>query len=255
MCCLRGCEGEREKEERPTSSAHGLCGRESDSSTSGVSREGGFTLVKRGSRNGPVLTGPRKLPAEEMNNRFSLLTPSEEEDGRQPGLTDSDDERVIGGESDVPKRTRRWKRYASQRRTHRDRQTISILKEIRGDTISGCSESAEEWEELELLVDSGASATVVGKDEVRAVAASDPDPSRHYKMADGSIIPHLGDKKVRAVTDELGPSGQYKVTDFRCSVADVDKPLLSVAHVIHNGGKVVFSQAGSYIEHASGRQN
>ena len=56
------------------------------------------------------------------------------------------------------------------------------------------------------------------------------------------------------MTDELGPSGQYKVTDFKCSVADVDKPLLSVAQVVHNGGKVVFSQAGSYIEQASGRQ-
>ena len=74
-------------------------------------------------------------------------------------------------------------------------------------------------------------------------------------MADGSIIPHLGDKKVRAVTDELSPSGQYKETSFKCSVADVDKPLLSVAQVVHNGGKVVFSQAGSYIEYASGRQD
>ena len=37
-------------------------------------------------------------------------------------------------------------------------------------------------------------------------------------------------------------------------MADVDKPLLSVAQVFHNGGKVVFSPNGSYIEHASGRQ-
>ena len=74
-------------------------------------------------------------------------------------------------------------------------------------------------------------------------------------MADGSIIPHLGEKQVRAVTDELSSSGQYKPTEFKCSVADVDKPLLSVAQVVHNGGKVVFSQAGSYIEHASGRQD
>ena len=45
------------------------------------------------------------------------------------------------------------------------------------------------------------------------------------------------------------------MTDFKCSVADVDKPLLSVAQVVHNGGKVVFSQTGSYIELASGRQD
>ena len=67
--------------------------------------------------------------------------------------------------------------------------------------------------------------------------------------------PHLGDKKVRAVVIEPGPYGQYKVTDFKCSVADVDKPHLSVVQVVHNGGEVVFSQTGSYIEHASGRQD
>ena len=104
-------------------------------------------------------------------------------------------------------------------------------------------------------MDSGASATVVGKGEVRAVTASDPDPCRNYKMADGSTIPHLGDKQVRAVTDELSSSGQYKPTEFKCSVADVDQALLSVAQVVHNGGKVIFSKAGSYIEHASGRQD
>ena len=105
---------------------------------------------------------------------------------------------------------RRWSRNASQRKTRGTRHSISILKEIRGDTIGGCSENAEEWEKLGFLVDSGAPATVVGKDEVRAVAASEADPNRHYKMADGGIIPHLGVKKVSAVVDELGPSGQLR---------------------------------------------
>ena len=126
---------------------------------------------------------------------------------------------------------------------------------MKGNAINGCSENAKEWEELEFLVDSGASATVVGKDDVRAVEASEPDPSRHYKMADGSIIPHLGDKQIRAVADELAPSGQYKPLNFGCSVADVDKPLLSVAQVVNSGGKVVFSRAGSYIELGDGRRD
>ena len=126
---------------------------------------------------------------------------------------------------------------------------------MKGNAINGCSENAKEWEELELLVDSGASATVVGKDDVGAVEASEPDPSRHYKMADGSIIPHLGDKQIRAATDELTPSGYYKALNFKCSVEGVDKPLLSVAQIMHNGGKVVFSQAGSYIEMGGGRRD
>ena len=149
----------------------------------------------------------------------------------------------------------RWSRNASQRKNRKGRHSISILQEMKGDTIGGCSQNAKEWEELEFLVDSGASATVVGKDEVKAVEASEPDPTRHYKMADGSIIPHLGDKKVVAVTDELTPSGQYKPLGFGCSVADADEPLLSVAQVVHNGGKVVFSRAGSYIEMGNGRRD
>ena len=38
-------------------------------------------------------------------------------------------------------------------------------------------------------------------------------------------------------------------------MVDVDKPLLSVAQVVHNGGKVVFSRAGSYIEMGNGRRD
>ena len=35
----------------------------------------------------------------------------------------------------------------------------------------------------------------------------------------------------------------------------MDKPLLSVAQIVHNGGKVVFSKAGSYIEMGGGRRD
>ena len=72
------------------------------------------------------------------------------------------------------------------------KEIAAILQEVRGDSMNGCSEKVEDWEEPEFLVDSGASATVVGKGEVKAVKASDPDPNRHYKMADGSIIPIWG---------------------------------------------------------------
>ena len=97
----------------------------------------------------------------------------------------------------------------------------------------------------ELLVDSGASATVIGKDEVRAVKATDPDPNKHYKLADGSTIPNLGVKDFRAVTEDNKP------LSLKAQVTDVDKPLLSVAHIVHNGGKVVFSPEANYIEHKS----
>ena len=116
------------------------------------------------------------------------------------------------------------------------------MQEVHEDQINGCSEEVEEWEELEFLVDSGASATVVGKEEVRAVQASEPDSSVHYRLADGSRIPNLGEKYFRAVTAE------YRSLRLKAQVTEVDRPLLSVAQVVHMGGKVVFSPEASYIE-------
>ena len=80
------------------------------------------------------------------------------------------------------------------------------------------------------MVDSGASATVVGAEQIRAVKASEPDSSRFYNMADGSVIPHKGQKHFVAHTG----SGLMKMTT---NVADVDMPLMSVAQIVHNGGK------------------
>ena len=60
-------------------------------------------------------------------------------------------------------------------------ESTALLQEVRNDQINGCSEEVEEWEEIELLVDSGASATVIGVDVVRGVKASDPDPNRTDK--------------------------------------------------------------------------
>ena len=90
----------------------------------------------------------------------------------------------------------------------------------------------EEWEEIEFLVDSGASATVVKPDQVKAVKASDLDPNKFYKLADGNIIFNTGEKLFRAATDE------YRTFQFRTQVFDVGKALLCVAQVVDRGGGV-----------------
>ena len=64
-----------------------------------------------------------------------------------------------------------------------------------------------------------------GKDQVRAVKASDFDPNRWYKTADGNIIQNRGEKLFRAEADE------YRSLQVRTQVADVDKALLSVAQI------------------------
>ena len=129
----------------------------------------------------------------------------------------------------------------------KDTNSLGLLQEMHVDSINGCDEKIEEWEELEFLVDSGASATVVGKDQVRAVKASEPDPNRWYKMADGNIIQNRGEKLFRAETDE------YQSLQVRSQVADVDKALLSVAQIVDRGGRVVFSPGGSVIETVNSR--
>ena len=62
-----------------------------------------------------------------------------------------------------------------------------MLLQVNIDSINGCTEEAEEWEEVEFLVDSGASATVVHPDTIKAVAATGVDPDKSYRLADGSI--------------------------------------------------------------------
>ena len=53
-------------------------------------------------------------------------------------------------------------------------------------------QEAEAWEEIEMIVDSGASGTVVGEDMIKAVEATNVKSDVSYKLADGSRVPHTG---------------------------------------------------------------
>ena len=83
---------------------------------------------------------------------------------------------------------------------------------------------------------------------VRAVRATDPNPNANYRLADGSTIPNKGYKNFVGVTEE-----GFKRT-LRASVTDVDRPLLSVAQIVQNGSKVVFTSQGSYVENLKTRE-
>ena len=54
-------------------------------------------------------------------------------------------------------------------------------------------EDAEEWEELVMTVDSGAGATVINPNMVKAVEAKNPRPEIKYEAADGGHIPNMGE--------------------------------------------------------------
>ena len=68
--------------------------------------------------------------------------------------------------------------------------SVGTLIEMGTDGVNGLNDEAPEWEELEFLIYSGASVTVVGDESVKAVQASDANKGRQYKLADGSYVPH-----------------------------------------------------------------
>ena len=66
------------------------------------------------------------------------------------------------------------------------------LIEMRDESTRTVQE-AEVWEEVEMIVDSGASGTVVGENMIKAVEAKNIKNDVSYKVADGSRVPHMGE--------------------------------------------------------------
>ena len=78
-------------------------------------------------------------------------------------------------------------------------------------------EEVPEWEEIEMAVDSGASESVVSEDMLTRVTTVEGYAQKkgvQYEVADGTLIPNLGEKKFVAASDvgvgprELGQCGQ-----------------------------------------------
>ena len=63
-----------------------------------------------------------------------------------------------------------------------------------------------------------------------------------YEIANGELIPNLGEKRFIAVSTE-GISRR-----LTAQVCEVNKGLLSVSKVVKAGSRVVFDRDGSYIE-------
>ena len=93
-----------------------------------------------------------------------------------------------------------------------------------------------------MAVDSGASESVVSEDLLQGVETVEGYASVQYEVADGTLIPNLGEKKYVAVSD-AGVARHMKP-----QVCEVNKALLSVHRCVQAGNKVVFAASGSYIE-------
>ena len=76
-----------------------------------------------------------------------------------------------------------------------------MLVEVTADSLNRMDE-AEEWEEVDFMVDSGAGTCVIAETDLKAVVSSEPDPTWSYIMADGSSVPDGGHKAFNAYTED-----------------------------------------------------
>ena len=114
------------------------------------------------------------------------------------------------------------------------------------------AQEEEEWESIDMAVDSGAIETVLGENDVASVEVKEGLAYKRgvkYEVANGTVIPNLGEKKFQGVTEE------GVANSLTAQVCDVNKALLSVRKMTKAGNKVVFDDGASYIENkASGQK-
>ena len=120
---------------------------------------------------------------------------------------------------------------------------IRTLVEYVPERISSVQQKG--WEEVSLVVDSGASETVIGTDMIQSAELRTGNLKKRgveYEVADGTRISNEGEKKFRGITEENAQ------VDITAQVCDINKGLLSVRRMVDLGQRVVFEKAGGYIE-------
>ena len=127
---------------------------------------------------------------------------------------------------------------------------LSTLGSLGARTPEGLKsvEEVPDWEEIEMAVDSVAGELVVSEDmptRVNTVEGYAQKKGVQYEVADGTLIPNLGEKKFVAVSDG-GATRQMKA-----QVCEVNKALLSVHRVVQAGNRAVFSASGSFAQDES----
>ena len=103
----------------------------------------------------------------------------------------------------------------------------------------------QEWEKIELAVDSGATETVIGEDMLKNIDLKQGEAYKRgvqYEVASGELIPNLGEKKFMGICE----GGEERM--MTAQVCDVNKALLSVKRMVQAGNRVVFEPQGGYVE-------
>ena len=129
------------------------------------------------------------------------------------------------------------------RRRRRWGERLGAFREIVPSGVNSVEE--QEWEEIEMAVDSGATETVVGEDMLESIETKEGAAYRRgveYEVANGERVANLGEKKFTCYSND----GQKR--GMTAQVCDVNKALLSVRRLVQAGNKVVFDSTGGYIE-------
>ncbi len=212
-----------------------------------------YSLTPTGVRGGIALRADEAKLAE-------TPIPPDREDELHPELVDSDDEEDADavdkpdcasiseacGASKLWAGPRRHKVDLRMKATDENGRVVEVnmLKEI----IVANSLNAldgNEWEEITITVDSGASETVVPLKMAQHIPIESSSASLRgakYEVANGGIIDNKGERRCILETEE----GAQKLLSFQ--VCDVHKPLLAVSKLVETGHAVVFHPAWSYIE-------
>ena len=101
------------------------------------------------------------------------------------------------------------------------------------------------WEKVDLVMDSGATETVIGRGTLGRVdtrKGEDQKKGVTYELANGDRISNLGEKEFKGVTSGGKERGMV------AQVVDVTQNRMSVSRCIEEGNRVVFDKEGSYVE-------
>ena len=204
-----------------------------------------------------VLSSIRQAPCARVTtqNRYQALATTHEDEGDDQEEEEKN-EGTVGRQSvSVGPRTNHGHRQGVacdklqrgsgeiRRRWNGGRQVLGSLVEVAPEGVNSMEE--QEWEELEMAVDSGATETVVGEDMLKNIHLKEGSAYKRgvqYEVASGELIPNLGEKQF------LGYSDGGEARNITAQVCDVNKALLSVKKMVQAGNRVVFEPTGGYIE-------
>ena len=103
----------------------------------------------------------------------------------------------------------------------------------------------KKWVRVESVMDSGAAAPVAPPSmlpNVKVVPSPGSIRGQNFTSASKHRLKNLGQQKINAFTDEGDP------TSVLFQIADVSKPLVSVASICERGNRVIFGKAGGVVQ-------